>query len=250
MHRSQLGVTDVSIYRSGTVDASYEPPMSPLAHTLPIPELAEPHRKKIALNRSNNYTVLYACQKLDESEMQKRKTLMIVDAQGLKPTAVTDETGEEENVLANDKVITKLLMTQERHGSLLVDAIEDPWQLGSVGEEKVMTLDASLERVLKRGPYRGLLSSQHYIELNDEVYNTPSMMIGESGGRCVFSALGFSPALLMNTIEVYGRTVFMDCHHERSQTKNKENNRKVDQMSVRLNRSFLLSGLDVLLLIQ
>ncbi|KAG0254088.1 hypothetical protein BGZ95_006138, partial [Linnemannia exigua] len=139
--------------------------------------------------REYNDAVLYSCNQTHVSDTEKQRTLGIIDALELRPFAMKDPHGAEQNGLAHISVIAKL----------------------SAGEGKVAPNMASMQR-------------RKYIELDNgvcELFNRDWEFFPYLRFACAKILAGClllnnqnGQVIIANTIEVYGRTRLVDAHRE------------------------------------
>ncbi|KAG0172252.1 hypothetical protein DFQ30_010864, partial [Apophysomyces sp. BC1015] len=128
---------------------------SPLPAVLQISALPEPERQSIPKLRENDQAILYACQDADKDKVVQTRSLKVMDAHSLRPFALTNNLGSEENALANESVLT-------------VHTIE-PRKRRRIETESVVVMEAELAHVLRNGPYWSFLSARKYVELNEDI---------------------------------------------------------------------------------
>ncbi|KAI8067498.1 hypothetical protein BC940DRAFT_300887 [Gongronella butleri] len=175
--------------------------------------------------RSHDDAVLHACQLADASDIDKKKTLFIVDALSLKPLSVMAN-GVESNALAHPHVIQQ--------------AVADAASVRAVGLTKrtFYAADSSknacghccvehpvaLQQLITSSPYRRLLETRHFVELTPDLgllLNRDWLIhpqLKHAAAQLLAGAILLNSsngqAVMVNCVEVYGRTKAIDAHRE------------------------------------
>ncbi|KAI9595880.1 hypothetical protein BDF19DRAFT_413340 [Syncephalis fuscata] len=168
--------------------------------------------------RSFNHATLSACGALKETPDAQRKTLRVVDALELKPIALTGPDGFEYNLLGDSSVVSRLV------------AYQPAVTFNAAHSEKSKTVDdnigcssSDLSHLIQHGPYNNCISINDFSELdaklcyhlNKDWRFKKSMMYFCSQVLAGAILMEGTTAILVNCLEVYGRTPSVDAHHER-----------------------------------
>ncbi|KAG1455189.1 hypothetical protein G6F46_010336 [Rhizopus delemar] len=124
-------------------------------------------------NRTEQQAILHACRKQTCDESERNKTIFIVDNLLLRPFAILDEKGNEENVLAHDDVVKRLT---SKHSSIQpIVPMKRQYQQDNSSSDNTLCAKCipkahiDLEKLLATSPYVSLLSQREYIPLKDEM---------------------------------------------------------------------------------
>ncbi|KAL0090919.1 C2H2-type zinc finger transcription factor [Phycomyces blakesleeanus] len=181
-------------------------------------------------HRSYEHAILHACGVMHLSQDEAKRHIKFIDALDLKPIALIDQDGNEENCLVSNEVIERLSSTHSNFSFHEVNPtkkrkISSTDELDADTPQQGIHLDASLSYVIDSSPYAHTLQSETYIELNSEIcelLNTDWLMGPQLRYFCAQVFAGAillesetGQAMLVNSIEVYGRTISQDVHRER-----------------------------------
>ncbi|KAI7901761.1 uncharacterized protein BX663DRAFT_513961 [Cokeromyces recurvatus] len=123
--------------------------------------------------RSYEESILFACQKMKSEEDDKKQTLYIVDTLHLKPYKLTNERGEEANVLAHLTAVDKFISTS----SLISPTVPSKKRYFDVDSTfntcgRCLTNHPhELETVISQSPYKKLLNTRNFMEISDSLCN-------------------------------------------------------------------------------
>lgn len=172
--------------------------------------------------RSYDEAVLYACQQQHVCDEEKIKTLCLVDSLSLQPIAITDQQGTEHIALTHAQVVNKLVNTHESIKPILTSkrSYSDMIDKGALCVQCRTEATDGLENLLLMSPYTTLLSQQNFVEISDQVCHFLNSDWEFFPQFRFFSAMALAGAILvnvsnnqaviLNTIEVYGRTKPVD----------------------------------------
>lgn len=200
----------------------FEPEDQPTTQE-PLPTISPSlHPGNIAINpitvnpprRNFDEAAIDACQQSGSQHAERQKTLHMVDVLDLKPFAFFDKSGIEQNALAHERAISNITADNDSILPIL------PLKRSYDDEESVPCMKYTpittpgLDRVLASSPYSKLIRQRRYVELSSAICKLlnrdwefhPQM-------RC-FMAKIFSGAIMVNTVEAYGRTKHVDGHRE------------------------------------
>ncbi|CAO3565325.1 unnamed protein product [Mortierella alpina] len=188
-----------------------------------IPVLPLPLAENIPPVRDHDVAVLSACNLLDESDEEKCKTLFIVDALKLRPFALQSDLGVEQYALAHKSILDKLVI-----GEVAVAATDIPRKRRCV-EDVVTSVAPGLENLLGVSPYASSLLTRTFVELDEpmcELLNEDWRLQPQLQYACaqalassIFYNTRNGEAVMINTVEVYGRKITVDAHRERFSVK-------------------------------
>lgn len=181
-------------------------------------EISTPQR------RNFEEAVINACQVTDSHPVDQKKTLFIADTLQLKPLAMFDKYGTEQNVLAHGRIVNRIIADNET--LIPVPPLKRSFdEMDNVACEKCAPKTvAGLERVLASSPYTKLIRQRQYVELSPEVskmlnydwelhpqvkYFTAKVLSG-----AILHNIRNDQAIMLNTVESYGRTKHVDIHRE------------------------------------
>ncbi|RCH78463.1 hypothetical protein CU098_002759, partial [Rhizopus stolonifer] len=156
-----------------------------------------------SMRRTFDDAIIYAYQDQDSDKEDKVKSLHILDNMHLRPFAAIDNEGVEHNALAHETVIRRLV---SKHDTI----------------HPILPLKQPLEML--KSPYANLLRQRKYERLTDEVFSMMNKDWEFYPQVKYFSAVVLAgsilvnsrnnQALMINTIEMYGRTRCIDQHRE------------------------------------
>ncbi|KAI8335541.1 hypothetical protein BC941DRAFT_515043 [Chlamydoabsidia padenii] len=125
--------------------------------------------------RNYDEAVLYCCQQEHASQEEKIKSMCIVESLALQPIAITDSQG-------------------------------------ALGVQCLPEVVSDLENFINMSPYNTLLSQRNYVEISEHVCNLLNSdweFFPQFPGAILINT-GNNQAVILNTIEVYGRTKPVD----------------------------------------
>jgi hypothetical protein len=188
--------------------------------------------------RCYEQAVLYTCQGEDATEREKDILLNVSEPLGLTLIAIIDAEGHEENILAHNNVVSRLCDNEKKR--LAFKRTDNPKRCYD-GTFKYsiccplaisnQTNQPGLSSVLSSCPFKKVLYTRTFIELNDdmcELSNDDWKLRPQLRYFCARALEGSiiinnkdNTAVLVNTVEVYGRKKPTDAHHERYMSNNK-----------------------------
>jgi hypothetical protein len=188
--------------------------------------------------RSHEHGVLHACQGTEGTEREKKMLLNVSDSLGLNPFAIIDSSGNEENALAHNDVISRLCNKQPATTTFKHTNTPKRYYDGSLKYEYCCPMSllsqtnnqAGLSSVLSSCPFKKVLQTRKYIELDDDMCRLlnddwelrPQMRFFCSralAGSIVINNNN-GTGITVNALEVYGRSKSVDAHHERYHNNN------------------------------
>ncbi|KAF9118992.1 hypothetical protein BGX30_004161, partial [Mortierella sp. GBA39] len=199
-----------------------QPPViaMPTHQPLPVPTMAD----SIPQMREYDDAVLFSCNQTHASDAEKQRTLTIVSALELRPFAMKDRDGAEQNGLAHESVVARLSAGQGQVISNVILPKKRKHDLISSCSACTPTRVPGLEYVLSTSPYAASMRSRKYIELDDgvcELLNrdwefSPHLRFACARilAGCLLLNNENGQAIIVNTIELYGRTRLVDAHRE------------------------------------
>ncbi|KAF9425426.1 hypothetical protein BGZ94_007529 [Podila epigama] len=186
--------------------------------------LPTPSNEPMPVPRGHDEAVLFACQRQNASELDKIATLGVVHFLGLAPFTLKDSLGVEQNALAHPDGIKRLCF----------GALQSPVTVPNTNKRKLMADSVCqkclpipvpcLESVFAFSPFCRVLRTRTFVELTESVccllnedwtfqpqyrYGCAQMLAG-----CIMVNTTNGHAVLVNTVEVYGRTSMVDAHCE------------------------------------
>lgn len=179
-----------------------------------------------SMRRTFDDAIIYACQDQDSDKEDKVKSLHILDNMHLRPFAVIDNEGVEHNALAHETVIRRLV---SKHGTIHpILPLKRPFGDVESGINLCVKctppIDTDLMTIIAQSPYANLLRQRKYERLTDEVCSMMNKDWEFYPQVKYFSAVVLAgsilvnsrnnQALMINTIEMYGRTRCIDQHRE------------------------------------
>ncbi|KAK3830570.1 MAG: hypothetical protein JOS17DRAFT_746772 [Linnemannia elongata] len=199
-------------------------PIRAMPKHLPVP--SPPTSDPLPTIRAYRDAVLYSCQHHATSHVEQQRTLDIIDALGLKPFALKDALGVEQNALAHASVIAKLSA-----GQVSVCPTTPHIRKRRYDEDEAALIclcspvpTPGLEHILSVSPYTALLVRRKFVELDDhlcELLNrdwefSPHLRYAcaKALAGCIIFNTKSCQAVIANTVEVFGRTKLVDVHRE------------------------------------
>ncbi|KAG1178824.1 hypothetical protein G6F70_000515 [Rhizopus microsporus] len=192
---------------------------------LDMPSTTQSIDKPTKKLRTYNEAITYACQQKG-TENDKNKTMFIVDTLSLKPFAILDNHGNEENALAHDTIVNKLVT---KHDSIKsIPTMKRPYKDDSATNSLCINcssqVHAELSNLFDTSPYSSLLKQREYTPLTDDICTLLNKDWQFYPQVKYFSATVFAgsiilntnnnQAIMINTVEMYGRTKITDYHRE------------------------------------
>ncbi|KAI8878177.1 hypothetical protein K501DRAFT_305206 [Backusella circina FSU 941] len=174
--------------------------------------------------RNFDEAVIDACQQSGSQHAERQKTLYIVDALDLKPLAFFDKNGIEQNALAHERVISNITADNDSILPIL------PLKRSHDDEKSVSCMKCTpittpgLDRVLASSPYSKLIRRRQYVELSSamckllnqdwEFHPQMQYFTAKIFSGAIMHNTGNGQAIMVNTVEAYGRTKHVDGHRE------------------------------------
>ncbi|GAA5816879.1 hypothetical protein MFLAVUS_010413 [Mucor flavus] len=175
--------------------------------------------------RTYNEAISHACQQKG-TENDKNKTIFVVDTLSLKPFTILDSHGKEENALAHDTVVNKLVTEHDYIKS--IPTTKRPYEGDNATDSLCINcssqVHAELSNLFDTSPYSSLLKQREYTPLTDDICTLLNKDWQFYPQVKYFSATVFAgsiilntnnnQAIMINTVEMYGRTKTIDFHRE------------------------------------
>ncbi|KAG0162664.1 hypothetical protein DFQ28_000919, partial [Apophysomyces sp. BC1034] len=197
--------------------------IDPISATPTIPTLPLASRPSSIVLRDYDNAVIHAFGEVDETPERKLQTAKFVDAMCLEPLAVLDSNGMEENLLGRMSVISSLVSKQKRGHALTLEPT--PKRIKTEDSPKMCTMPVDLDLVVRNSHAIESLVKNKYVEMTDdiaELFNQDWLFRPQMrffAAKALSGAVVVDPilctAVMINTIEVYGRSNLVDAHHER-----------------------------------
>ncbi|KAI8136955.1 hypothetical protein BJV82DRAFT_526121, partial [Fennellomyces sp. T-0311] len=165
-----------------------------------------------------------ACGEEDNSRKEQKKMARIIQSLQLQPFAIHKEAGNKENALAHPDVIARLTDAHKNIHSILPKKQPLAEEPNALCVKCVPKVPNALENIFLSSPYSTLLEQREYVPLTEDIcaqmnidwslrpqakYFTAAVLAG-----CTLYNTNSGQALMVNTIEVYGRTKSVDPHCE------------------------------------
>ncbi|KAI9490511.1 hypothetical protein BDB00DRAFT_931164 [Zychaea mexicana] len=148
--------------------------------------------------RDHDTATIYALDQVEDTTEHKSQTVKLMDAVELEPVAVIDDDGVEENLMGKSPVIRSLQSKQKRGLKLTIIPSPKKIKVEDISQRLVMPID--LDIILR----------------NNWLFR-PQMRF--FAAKALAGAILVDPtsctAIMINSIEVYGRSSLVDAHHER-----------------------------------
>lgn len=173
--------------------------------------------------RTYNEAINHACQQ-NGTENDKNKTMFIVDTLSLKPFTILDNHGHEENALAHDTIVNRLVTKHNFIKS--IPTMKRPYEDDNAALciNCSSQMHADLSNLLDTSPYSSLLKQREYIPLTDDictllnkdwqVYPQVKYFSAAVFAGSIILNTNINQAIMINTVEMYGRTKTTDYHRE------------------------------------
>ncbi|KAH7044401.1 hypothetical protein BKA57DRAFT_469559 [Linnemannia elongata] len=203
-------------------DPGQQPPViaMPSEQCLPVPNTID----STPLIREYNDAILYSCNQTYVSDAEKQRTLAIVDALGLRPFAIKDSDGAEQNGLAHTSVVAKLSTGQSQVAPNIPSPKKRKYTRDDTCPNCTPTQAPGLEYVLSASPYAASIQRRKYFEIDSgvcELLNrdwefSPHLRFACSKilAGCLLLNNQNGQVIIVNTVETYGRTKLVDAHRE------------------------------------
>ncbi|KAI8594883.1 hypothetical protein EDD21DRAFT_392661 [Dissophora ornata] len=177
----------------------------------------------LSQRRTFDDAVLAACQKLQAPSSEQETTLLFMKHLGMRAVSFADVNGAEQQALVHSSVVHKLAV-----GQSCVHAIgPEPKKRKSEDRQCEMCTPkpvVGLEHIMSISPYSKLILSRKYVEINDahcDLLNQSWIFQPELRFACARLLAGCivlngmnGQAVIVNTVEVYGRPRQVDSHRE------------------------------------
>ncbi|KAG1143956.1 hypothetical protein G6F37_002825 [Rhizopus arrhizus] len=209
----------------GTTDDIVETPVLQSDNTSTIDPTDIIHQKKISCKASPRFydeAVLYSSQQQHVYDEEKTKTLCLVDSLALQPIAITDRQGTEHIALTHPHVANKLVNMHESIKPILSSKrrYSDMIDKGALCVQCRTEVTDGLGNLLLMSPYTTLLSQRNFVEISEQVCHLLNSDWEFFPRFRLFSAMALADSILINVsnnqavmlniIEVYGRTKPVD----------------------------------------
>ncbi|KAG0254873.1 hypothetical protein BG011_005467, partial [Mortierella polycephala] len=197
-----------------------EPVVVPKTFLSPSVPTKEPSLPK----RGYDEAVLTACQCLHASDEEKTKALLILRHFQLKPFTIKDNLGMEQCALTHSTALEKLSVGPSNVSVVAAEPKRRKFS-SNVCRNCSPTLAPGLENLMASSPYADVLQARSFQELNDQHcwllnkdwtfqpnlrYVCARLLAG-----CILLNTSNGQAVIVNTVEVYGRNRRLDVHRER-----------------------------------
>ncbi|KAI8645045.1 hypothetical protein BD408DRAFT_339555 [Parasitella parasitica] len=230
-HIKQCHLQSGEVELESTIFLEPEDPMTNHESLLTIPPALQPGNLdvepvEILTSRRRNFdeAVINACQITDSHLNDQKKTLFIVDNLQLKPLAMFNKDGTEQNVLAHERSVSRIIAGNDT--LMPISPLKRSFdEMDEVACMKCApTTVPGFERVLASSPYARLIRQRQYVELSPDVckvlnndwefhpqvrYFTAKLLSG-----AIMHNTCNSQAIMANTVEAYGKTKHVDAHRE------------------------------------
>ncbi|KAI8365705.1 hypothetical protein BD560DRAFT_401427 [Blakeslea trispora] len=202
-----------------------------LTSTPGLPEVSDAYVIP-SLQRNYEQAVLYSCQGEDGNEREKTILLTVSESLGLTPFAVIDAEGQEENALAHKNIVSRLCDNEKQNLTFKrTDNVKRNYN-GDLKRDYCCLLSSTheinqpgLSSLLYSCPIKNILKTRKFIELTNDMcklLNEDWELRPQMRYFCARALAGSiivnnkdNLAVLVNTVEVYGRNKSSDAHHER-----------------------------------
>jgi hypothetical protein len=190
-----------------------------------IPSTAMPSGGLIL--RDHDHAIIHALDQVEDTPEHKSQTTKIMNAVGLEPVAIIDSENVECNLLGKPSVIHALELKQKRGLTLTIATNPKKNKVEDTLSPRRMAMPIDLDLVLRNSFARNALESNmnRFMKMTDDAVNLlnqdwllrPQMRF--FAAKVLTGAILVNPissiAILINSIEVYGRSSLVDAHHER-----------------------------------
>ncbi|CEG82315.1 hypothetical protein RMATCC62417_16399 [Rhizopus microsporus] len=205
----------------------YTDQMAIISPSIVIPDLPQHEHPVHDIRRSYDDAVLYACQQLGDTEDNQRKTLFITDTLKLKPFAIINADGIEQNGLAHANVIEKAV----RSASTIQSTIPSKRSLHAMETTQADLCfscypppPGDLGSLFAISPYGKLLRQRKYTMLSNELCDLANhdwrfhpqtkYYVAQLFAGAILFRTDNHQAIIINTVEAYGRGKSVDIHRE------------------------------------
>ncbi|KAJ2960877.1 hypothetical protein NQZ79_g3809 [Umbelopsis isabellina] len=206
-------------------DDRVDPDMSPIKHNA-VPRLPTiPSSELKDTLRSHDGAIIYSCNSQNHSREEQIRTIKLTKALDLEPLAIINANGKEFNALTHKDLAKIFVFNQE--SCTFRPSVNLKRKISSLekdDEDENWSLEPSIALILKNCKYSDHFAKQKYIEVDDtisEMMNTDWTFHPQLRYACARLLAGSiimnknGNALLVNTVEIYGRTRTVDSHYER-----------------------------------
>ncbi|KAG1048474.1 hypothetical protein G6F43_009134 [Rhizopus delemar] len=196
---------------------------------------AVPETNHNSPRRSFDEALLAACRQTGKPYEEKNKTIWILDSMNLQPFSMIDNTGVEQVALTLPVNLAAIIKPDrvDNHVELrhISTSQKRRWD-GSVSSSKLINnsddMEARFLSITHYGPFASILSKRHFTELKPDI----CQMLNDDweafaqlrfvcsqllAGAIIINNKG--EAVILNTVEAYGRSRSMDVHRERVSVK-------------------------------
>ncbi|KAG0170218.1 hypothetical protein DFQ28_001526, partial [Apophysomyces sp. BC1034] len=213
-------------YTPGTIQLQIAETLHVSPRVTPLADSTNTSTTRGIKRRSYDDAVPYALKKQDKGSKEKIQALYITNSLDLRPLSIFDGQGYEENALANQDIINKLLSKHEIIQSIIpqkrhLDDVTDENKLCVKCIPKVHT---TVENLIATSPYSNMLLQREFIRLEDNICGLMNKDLEVNPQIKYFTAIVLAGAIMintknnqavmLNTIEVFGRTKTVDSHRE------------------------------------
>ncbi|KAF9986004.1 hypothetical protein BGZ75_002302 [Mortierella antarctica] len=186
-------------------------------------------KRPTAPMETDHEAVLSACHRSFVSDEDKIPTIVMADWLGLVPFSLQDVLGNSQYALAHPSVISGMNQSQNQYSVQQPDLKKRRVKLDH-GQDKggVEETIGGLRDTLRLSPYATVLLSRTFIEMDagaGHILNEDWDLRPQYRYACAKMLAGSilldsrnGQAIMVNTIEVYGRTPMVDAHRERLRT--------------------------------
>lgn len=178
----------------------------------------------VTQGRTYDEAVLHACNVSNASDQEKCKTLYVVDSLSLRPFSHVDANGCEENGLASQRLVNKMSGEYQAIKSILPLKRSFESMNASICINCSPEIVPALTNIILSSPYSKLLMQRQYTELTPDVCAIinkdwdffPQIKFATVqifAGAILYNTTN-GQAIMLNTVEAYGRTKSIDPHRE------------------------------------
>ncbi|KAG0166631.1 hypothetical protein DFQ29_000908, partial [Apophysomyces sp. BC1021] len=186
-----------------------------------------PENTTTIARRNYDEAILDSCNQSSASDAEKDKTLWIIDSIKLQPFAVIDSDNIEDVALMHrDKLANRIKQNCSNVVRLehVAAGGKRKWETVTSSSIPNNDVEAALLSTTHYGPYAHHLSHQQYSELDDaacQMMNDDWILLPQLRFACPQLLAGAivmnesKEAVILNSIEIYGRDRTIDVHRER-----------------------------------
>ncbi|KAI7860782.1 hypothetical protein BDC45DRAFT_5008 [Circinella umbellata] len=172
--------------------------------------------------RTYNEAVISACHKEGSEQYDKNNTSYILQNLSLDPFSVLDNEGNEENALPHATVIDRLV---SKHNSIRAIApLKRPREDSPMCISCSPSINTDLKSLFATSPYSTLRKQREYMLLTDDIcaemnkdwrfYQQTGFFTAAIMAGAILLNTNNNQAIMINTLEIYGRTKSVDQHRE------------------------------------